>query len=1180
MSCSNRNSLIREGTAQYSRALPALSPTFARVDERDLKQLLLFMQRYAAHITYFDRENNAAGTWKPLIQRDLSVALATLAILDPMAFSNYNKLLIKRIRTAIKRADIVEAKRCYKFLFDLVYTLAKIVDEQCAHLTERPDYQRDIIGIITLKMAEGVRALLTFRAANPALLPTSEATDAWAPLAPLNSSIATHQFHYIDDTPASLNLTVPETDDLSKINFIVHHNLFQKQVTAVLTATTLAIQKANTLFADSIENHNKHQPHIALAQTFLKLFDHAQHELNQFGKNHLEYYYKEVLKLKLRKPEPDHAHLIVTLHKHVGKHLLKAGSLFKGGKDNDGKSLIYQLSEDVLLNQAKVAKVHSLRKVGGQLFVTQDSNQAPVFRFGDSATPSASMGFAIASKLLFLKSGERTITVSVRFNRPPFRKLPDRLNNIVFNTRLTGEKGWLEDRVQAYYHPLRGELTFSIVVDGGKEAVQTYDEKIHQSNINVAQPLLMVHFDQEASNVSYDSLSEKIISEIRLSVDVQGYKDAILSNDVGLLDGSKPFKPFGDLPRRGAGFYIGSEELFQKPLTSLALVTDLPYLFSADYLFRGRWQALSTNVSNGNYAFAMPSHPTLERATITGIGRGYGTDDRDGHLRLTLTNDQYSLSAFMDSLTQSFNDTTLTKIPLQTTTAVRDLFKAGSTISEVKESEVKEVAVNKREMQDIRSEMLETVISAAQFNGFRLTRKSTPTPRELIVDKFEIDYSAAETITLARESTSSFLHLHPFGHEQIGHHKRIGLLPIISNNGELLIGLADVATPNTISILVEIAEGSSNPLKPVETVRWYYLSDNNDWQLFDDTALIDGTRHLTRTGIVTLSLPPSATVSSTLMPLGMVWVKLAVQGELDAVCKLTAIHAQAAHVALIQDEENGVFFKEPRPKGTISKLVVSDAAVKSINQPSSSFGGRPAEPANWFYTRVSERLRHKQRAITMWDYEHLVLEQFPSIYKAKCINRAGFVEEHGTTKFCENYPGHVTIVTIPDLSKSAQTNRLRPYTPIGTLVDISEYLEELKNPFIKLHVRNPQFEEIQLEFNVTFHPGHDEAYYLNLLNDEIERFLCPWAFDTSKAVSFGGTIHKSTLIDFIEERPYVHVLSAFKVHHIIRDEQSVVQTANYDVEEVVTSSSRSVLVSYADGTTKHLIHVTSNGACV
>src|SRR5690606_18352525 len=112
-----------------------------------------------------------------------------------------------------------------------------------------------------------------------------------------------------------------------------------------------------------------------------------------------------------KKPEPDNAHLIFGLHAHVDSQLLRAGTLFKGGKDSEGNPLLYRLSQDVLLNQAKVASIHSLRKDNGTLYVSEHGNQAPVFLFGESPTPSLAMGFAIASTLFFLKGGERTITV-------------------------------------------------------------------------------------------------------------------------------------------------------------------------------------------------------------------------------------------------------------------------------------------------------------------------------------------------------------------------------------------------------------------------------------------------------------------------------------------------------------------------------------------------------------------------------------------------------------------------------------------------------------------------------------------------------------------------------------------------------------------------------------------------
>jgi len=230
--------------------------------------------------------------------------------------------------------------------------------------------------------------------------------------------------------------------------------------------------------------------------------------------------------------------------------------------------------------------------------------------------------------------------------------------------------------------------------------------------------------------------------------------------------------------------------------------------------------------------------------------------------------------------------------------------------------------------------------------------------------------------------------------------------------------------------------------------------------------------------------------------------------------------------------------------------------------------------------RVSERLRHKQKAITIWDYEHIVLEKFQKIFKVKCINHAGFYSRNGEELFCENYPGHVSVITIPDLNQATSINPLRPYTPIGLLNQIDKYLKTITSPFVNLHVKNPQFEEIQLEFNVKFYENLSESFYLQLLNTEIEQFLCPWAFNNRAEIAFGGKIYKSALLNFVEERPYVDFVTCFKLNHIIsRDENGT--NAVRDVEEARASTARSILVSYfdEDTNTRHIIHPVANCTC-
>ena len=104
---------------------------------------------------------------------------------------------------------------------------------------------------------------------------------------------------------------------------------------------------------------------------------------------------------------------------------------------------------------------------------------------------------------------------------------------------------------------------------------------------------------------------------------------------------------------------------------------------------------------------------------------------------------------------------------------------------------------------------------------------------------------------------------------------------------------------------------------------------------------------------------------------------------------------------------------------------------------------------------------------------------------------------------------------------------------------------------------NPWFEEIVLEFQLQLADGYDDfAYYSNLLADEIARFLSPWAYADSVDAQFGGRIVKSSLVDYIDERPYVDFITDVLMRHRLEGD-----TPSGDLEVVEASTSRSILVS-------------------
>ena len=924
----------------------------------------------------------------------------------------------------------------------------------------------------------------------------------------------------------------------------------------------------------TLNDYPNHTPHYALFLTFIKLFTHAQDSLNTYTQRHLDFYYKDVLQLVNKTPVPDAAHLLFELQKNIEAERIPANTRFKGGKDITGKEIQYALAEDIVLNTATVAQVQAMQLVNDRLKASPVANSADGmgakiknpdkswFTFGDpQQMPTARPGFAIASNILFLNEGTRTIAITINFTKaiPEFTSL-SQYNTDCFTAQFTGKKKWEPVTGKVLLRSLSlTKLLFLIQLTPDDPALVSYAEKIHAEDMRVELPVLKLQLNQELDQaMPFSLLSREEMASVVITVGASGLKDLALSNDKGAIDASKPFKPFGDFPDRDAGFYIGSKEIFQKQLQSLILSTGwkvapaissvgglnkiAPYLrqqaFGKDsYTATITNTAIAFQFSGINNAFKPGDIDFTKNEALT-------VNTREGFLQLKLNDESYSLSNFLVAISDKLKGTTIKS-------------------------------------------------DGASPPAYSIAVPATPVPVELVLNTFSVGYTASATIDFdaaAPAENHLFYHIGPFGFTRINrslidasdateHNKSITLLHDIIAAGELFVGLQQAAPEMVANILFQVADGSSNPLRDMEQLEWYYMATNNNWKHFKKEDIIDRTNNFTQSGIVTITLPADCSNDNTEHQRGFHWIKTAAGDYADAVCKMILVQAQAARVQLLQDEANGIDFRQLLPASSISKLVVSNSAVKSIQQPFDSFDGRVRETDEAFYVRVSERLRHKQRAITIWDYEHIVLNMFPKVFKVKCINQAGFYKQQGNDVFCENYPGHVTIVTIPNLTNNTSYNPLRPYTPIGLLNNINDYLKTVTSPFVKLHVKNPQFEEVQLDFKVQFYPQYQEDFYLKLLNAEIEQFLCPWAFNNQKEISFGGKIYKSTLINFVEERPYVDFVTCFRMHQFINRGQTGAHTIT-DIEEATGSTARSILVSYFDeaSNTKH--HILPNATCI
>ena len=338
--------------------------------------------------------------------------------------------------------------------------------------------------------------------------------------------------------------------------------------------------------------------------------------------------------------------------------------------------------------------------------------------------------------------------------------------------------------------------------------------------------------------------------------------------------------------------------------------------------------------------------------------------------------------------------------------------------------------------------------------------------------------------------------------------------------GELYIGLEDVAPLQQVSLLFQVAEGSADPDMERSPLIWQYLAADG-WKPLEKDAnakrflLEEGTDGLTRNGIVRLGLPKQICTDNPELPLNKFWLRVAIVKNRGSVCDVIGIHTQAVRAVRVLEssslESGGDDPGNPIPLGTLSALVVRRSEVKRIVQPYSSYGGRSPEDDTHYYARVSELLRHKNRSLSIWDIEHLVLEQFSDVYKVKCLPNG----------VLSDTSGQADIIIIPNLRGRMPMDPFQPRLPMARLDEIGAWLQAHAPEAAQYRVRNARFLQITIETTVQMRPDFDPAYYKEQLDAELTRFLAPWAFDDSADIAFGSTIYAGQILNFIEERPYI-----------------------------------------------------------
>lgn len=399
-----------------------------------------------------------------------------------------------------------------------------------------------------------------------------------------------------------------------------------------------------------------------------------------------------------------------------------------------------------------------------------------------------------------------------------------------------------------------------------------------------------------------------------------------------------------------------------------------------------------------------------------------------------------------------------------------------------------------------------------------------------IIKNISIDYIATAEI-----SDIELIHLYPYQNTFKAEKPELQptLFPAFCEEGSLYLGLKDFEPGSNLNVLFQLAEATADSESQRLEVQWYYLEDNL-WKPLRKgfEVLEDDTDGLTTSGIIKFALPANMTNENTILPKGLHWIKVVIPYNSKSVSETMGIFTQAIRATFTNEATNDKLrLAQALPAGSVAKLNVADASIKKVSQPFDAFGGRLPEEEGHFYTRVSELLRHKGRGIQKFDYERLVLEAFPQLFKVKCINHSFALDAHQYTNDIPMAPGYVLLAVIPDMNQLKAAQQFEPRVPVSILEDVQEYLKQRISPFVRLRVMNPRYEKVNFCLKVKLYLGKDENFYKEKLKQDLKEFLAPWAIGEYDKLTFGQRICQSDIIGFLETRDYLDYIIDLKMLH-------------------------------------------------
>lgn len=865
--------------------------------------------------------------------------------------------------------------------------------------------------------------------------------------------------------------------------------------------------------------------------------------------------------------------------------------------------------QEAVIRKAATTNIESLRQIVAEIKPGNDvlksaAEESAWHPFGyetdlkENSLRFDDFGLYIESSVFNMSEGNRSISLDIQFAEidwdvlERFIDISSTLNDewkIPFAFKLSSEKEWLNVNWRNKIPELDIEsrsIKLTLELEPAQAAVTAPGEKFPEPDLYGREALLMIRLDPPTEVVGDDafyvfkSLAHSLrISKIGIEVNVNDISEFLAENQDDNIDVTSPFEPFGRDPGPGAYLSIAHPEICLKPLDELRLEfnwlrlpSDLEERYNNYFAKMGKFDSLihpnckpedftatakavtgaRTKVLAQNTKAILENEQTIDLSELPFLEAKFSKEEIEKWTNIKHWPRYFRLNYDANWYPEEEYDKASRRLSNAISQASLELSRASSAFAVAPEGTIDGNPGSKKN-----KDWYEEAADAMDA----LSLISLEAPYVPSASSVKIGYTARIEIALQEWSENetqlaNLFHRLPFGIKDLpqGNGMPLQMFPVFTNEGSLMVGLNNMEAGKSVSLLMKVQEGSGDPDTVPPSIKWWYFAQSG-WTQFPARLIIeDQTNGLVETGLLRLTMPDDAIPASIELPGNMFWLMATVEKGSKGFPKFSNIHLHVVEVKLDDDKgaigQNNAWYL---PSQSIVGFEGKVDGIENLSQPYASSNGIPPENDEDFAQRVSERLRHKGRALTSWDYEHLCLQKFHNIYAVKTIqSMPGF----------NRRPGRVDLIVVPDLRHREFADPYQPKFGFGELNAISDFANRLSSPFASVKAKNPSYRPVLVDAKINFKKGVSASMGKYLVHDRLKRFLAPWAFDTATPMAFGGRLYVSQIVEILQAEPYIDYIG--KTRLFVTDDNGKyieAESADSDGGAYIEADSDDVLTS-------------------